>query len=100
MIVLAYLGPLALIPLFATEDEDLRWHGRQGLVLMGAEIAVWLLGAFFFSLVAMFDFGCGGCIFHVLFVIFILILHIACMVQGLNGKRLRVPGVANLADRF
>src|SRR4029077_4296823 len=39
MIVLAYLWPLALVPLLLQKrDPDLQWHARHGLVLMVAEL--------------------------------------------------------------
>ncbi len=39
MIVLAYLWPLALVPLLIERhDPDLQWHARHGLVLMIAEL--------------------------------------------------------------
>src|SRR4030081_1140992 len=41
MIVLAYLWPLALVPLLLEKhDPDLQWHARHGLVLMLAELLV------------------------------------------------------------
>jgi len=37
MIVLAYLWPLALVPLLLEKrDPDLQWHAKHGLVLMVA----------------------------------------------------------------
>lgn len=100
MIVLSYLGPLALIPLLVAEDEDSRWHARHGLVLLGAEIVAWLALLAFSGLVAVVDFGCTGCLLYVVFTLVILALHIACIVQALNGKRLNIPGVTALADRM
>src|SRR5437016_5802174 len=39
MIVLAYLWPLALVPLLLEKhDADVQWHARHGLVLMAAEL--------------------------------------------------------------
>ena len=100
MIVLSYLGPLAVIPFFLADDDDLRWHALYGLLLFGFEVVVWIAFQGFFGLVAFLDFGCTGCLFHGAYTLFLLGLHIACIVQGLNGKRLRVPGVADLADRL
>ena len=40
MLVLAYFGPLGLIPYLTMADNDfVRWHARQGLTLTG----VWIL---------------------------------------------------------
>jgi hypothetical protein len=39
LITLAYLWPLALIPLvLARNDPEIQWHTRHGLVLMAGEI--------------------------------------------------------------
>lgn len=101
MIVLSYLGILALIPLFIEkEDREVQWHAKHGLVLFGAEIVIMVVAAIFFAMLAMFDAGCGGCIFNSLFFLAVLVLHIACIVKGLNGERLIVPGLSPLADRF
>ena len=39
MIVLAYLWPLALVPLLVEKDDaEVQWHAKHGIVLMVAEI--------------------------------------------------------------
>ena len=39
MIVLAYLWPLALVPLLLEkQDADVQWHAKHGIVLMIAEL--------------------------------------------------------------
>ena len=39
MIVLAYLWPLALVPLLVEkQDAEVQWHAKHGLVLMVAEL--------------------------------------------------------------
>src|SRR5687768_9624613 len=41
MIVLSYLGILAVIPLVAEkEDREVQWHAKHGLVLLAAEIVI------------------------------------------------------------
>jgi uncharacterized membrane protein len=103
MIVLAYLWPLALIPLLASrEDPDVQWHAKHGLVLMAAEtlvltvfVAVSALGT-----LASFVIGCVLSVFIVLAVIAILALHALAIIKGLNKKRLYVPGVSELVNRF
>ena len=43
-IVLAYLWLLALVPFLAEKDDpEVRWHARHGLLLFGAEMAVFFL---------------------------------------------------------
>ena len=44
MIVLAYLGPFALIPFLVEKtDAEVQWHSRHGLVLFGADIVISIL---------------------------------------------------------
>ena len=44
MIVLAYFGPLALIPLLVEKDDkEVQWHSKHGLVLFVAEIILWIV---------------------------------------------------------
>src|ERR1700738_3020232 len=60
MVVLSYLWILALIPLLTKKDDrEIQWHAKNGLVLLGAEIAVWIVfGAIGFALRNSF-LGCG-----------------------------------------
>jgi uncharacterized membrane protein len=70
MIVLSYLWLLALVPLL-TEKED-----RE--VQWHAKHGIVLMVA----------------------EIVLCILHILCIVKGINGQRLIIPGVSQYADRF
>lgn len=101
MLVLSYLGILALVPLLLEkEDREVQWHAKHGLVLMVAEfivaVGIMILG-FALSFV---DFGCSGCVLWWIFIIAVMILHITCIVKAINGGRLIVPGVSHYADRF
>lgn len=103
MIVLSYLGLLALIPLLVEKDDrEVQWHAKHGLVLtvvevvvfIGLQVVIMLLGAVSGGL---------GCIFGLLipiFIIAVLIVHILCIVKGVNGQRFLVPGISEFADRF
>ncbi len=103
MIVLAYLWLLALIPLLVEKDDrEVQWHAKHGLVLtvvevvvmIGLQVVVMILGAISGGL---------GCIFTLLIPIFllaILIVHVLCIVKGINGQRFLIPGVSEFADRF
>src|SRR5437870_4974725 len=43
MIALAYLWPLAIVPLLLEKDDpEVQWHAKHGLVLMVAELVVLL----------------------------------------------------------
>jgi uncharacterized membrane protein len=103
MIVLAYLWLLALIPLLVEKDDrEVQWHAKHGLVLtvvevvvmIGLQVVVMILGAISGGL---------GCIFTLLIPIFmlaILIVHVLCIVKGINGQRFLIPGVSEFADKF
>lgn len=103
MIVLAYLGLLALIPLLVEKDDrEVQWHAKHGLVLtvfevvvfIGLQVVIMILGAISGGL---------GCIFGLLvpvFILAVLIVHILCIVKGLNGQRFLIPGISEFADRF
>ena len=60
MVVLAYLWPLAIVPLLTSRDDpELSWHARQGLLLMAAElpILIVLIGLTALSGLANYGFG-------------------------------------------
>lgn len=103
MIVLSYLGLLALIPLLVDkEDAEVQWHAKHGLVLFGVEFAV-MIGLMVIGGILGAVSGGLGCIFGLLWPLFmlaILVVHIVCIVKGVNGKRFLIPGVSELVDRF
>ena len=103
MIVLAYLWPLALVPLIIEkQDAEVQWHAKHGLVLMIAELALLLAYILMTSLVSLATFGLG-CVLS-LFLIFawvgIFALHVVAILKGVNGNRLIVPGISEYANRF
>ncbi len=103
MIVLAYLWPLALIPLLLQKDDaEVQWHAKHGVVLMVAELVLIFVYAALTSLVSLATFG-FGCVLGVLMVfawVGILALHIVAILKGVNGGRLIIPGVSQYANRF
>ena len=102
-IVLSYLGLLALIPLLVEkEDSEVQWHAKNGLVLTGAEFLVFIGLALVGMVIGAFSAGLG-CILGLawpLVMVAILVLHVMCIVKGLNGGRLIVPGISEFADKF
>lgn len=103
MIVLSYLWLLALIPLLVEKDDsEVQWHAKHGLVLavveivvmIGLQVVVMILGAISGGL---------GCVFGLLmplFMLAMLVVHVVCIVKGLNGERFLLPGISEFADRF
>ena len=103
MIVLAYLWPLALVPLLIDKDDaDVQWHAKHGLILMAVEIVALVAYGVVASLagVAAFGLGCAISMLVVFLWMGILALHAAAIVLAINGKRLIVPGVSEYANRF
>jgi uncharacterized membrane protein len=103
LIVLAYLWLLAPVPLLlAGEDVEVRWHARHGLVLLVAELALWLaltvvgaaLGAVPGSPVWMVS------LLTPFALLGLVAVHALCIVAGLRGKRFLIPNVSQYADRF
>jgi uncharacterized membrane protein len=106
MIVLSYLGILALIPLLVEKnDPEVQWHAKHGLVLVVAEIALFIslsiLGAIFARIPFL---GCIAAIIGILIsfvlTIGILVLHVVCIIKGVNGQRFTLPYISEYADKF
>ncbi len=96
MLILAYLGPFALIPfLVEKEDPEVFWHAKHGLVLFGADIVISIL----LAIVSAVTGGCG-CIFTIPVWIIVMVVHIVCMVKAVNGQRFLIPGLSDFADKF
>jgi hypothetical protein len=103
MIALAYLWPLALVPLFADkQDPEVQWHARHGLVLMLAEVILLVLCVLLAMAISLASVSLGCVMFLILMFGWVALLgvHIAAIVKGVHGERLVVPFVSEYADRF
>jgi uncharacterized membrane protein len=102
-IILSYLGLLALIPLLVEKDDpEVQWHAKHGLVLTAAEFAGFI-GLWLVIMVVGAISGGLGCILGLIWpvaMVAVLVLHIMCIMKGLKGERLLIPGVSEFADRF
>jgi uncharacterized membrane protein len=101
MIVLSYLWPLALVPLFLERDDpDLQWHARHGLVLMLAELLLIVVYLAIASIISLAALGLGTVLAILLVVAWIgvLVVHIMAIVKGVRGERLVIPRVSQYAD--
>lgn len=99
MIVLSYMWLLALVPLLTEKDDkELQWHARHGLVLMVAELFLWI--AISIVLGPLGIFGCIVGLFSPILVLAEFVLHVMCIVKGINGQRLIVPGISEFANKF
>ena len=106
MIVLSYLGILALVPLLVEKDDrEVQWHAKHGLVLLGFWIVVSIVLSIVQSIVGnVFDAGgCLGCFWvgpSSVVGLAAVVVHILCIFKGLNGERFIIPGISPLADKF
>lgn len=82
--VLAYLGLLVLIPIFAAKESAFaRFHANQGLVLLVCEFAFWIVGK-------VFDFvgTLGG--------IFTFVLAVIGIINAVRGQAKELPVVGRV----
>jgi hypothetical protein len=103
MIVLAYLWPLAVVPLLVEKhDAEVQWHAKHGIVLLVAELILLFAYVFITSLVSLATIGLG-CVLS-LFLVFawvgILAVHVLAILKGINGTRFIIPGLSEYANRF
>ena len=103
MIVLAYLWPLALVPLLLEKhDPEVQWHAKHGLVLMIAELILLFGYIVLTSIVSLATLGLG-CVLSILLVfgwIGIMALHVVAILKGVSGGRLIIPGLSDYTNRF
>jgi uncharacterized membrane protein len=93
MLVLAYLGPLALIPLLTVKDSDfVRWHAKNGLTL-GLAALLFLAVAGFIPLV-------GICLLIPIALIGFVFLSVMAIIKALRGERWRMPAISDIAEKF
>jgi len=103
MIVLAYLWPLAIVPLLLEKDDaDVQWHAKHGLVLLAAELLLLIGFGVLTSLVSLATFGLGCALSMVVIFIWVAILgvHIVAIIKAMGGTRLIIPGISEFANRF
>ncbi len=103
MIVLAYLWPLALIPLLMEKhDAEVQWHAKHGIVLLIAELILLFAYGLMTTVVSLATFGLG-CVLSI-FIVFgwvaVLAVHVVAILKGINGTRLVIPGISEYANRL
>jgi uncharacterized membrane protein len=99
MVILSYLGILAIIPLLVEQDDaEVQWHAKHGIVLLVS----WIVISIALSILAILPvigtiFGCAG-----IWLLWLVALgvHIMCIIKALNGERFRVPFVTDFADQW
>ena len=85
---LSYVGVLVLVPLLVRRDDAfVRWHAKQGLVL--------LIGMVMALLAVVWVPVIGNVLFLVL-----LVVSVIGLVQALLGRRWKIPIIGQVADSF
>jgi uncharacterized membrane protein len=102
LLVLSYLGILALVPFLTARKDFVQWHARQGLLLFGVSLTTlfamilanvvlwhfhWVLGLLFLLLLLTSSFG-------------ILALVVACILKAFEGERWRIPFLGDFVEKL
>lgn len=89
--ILAYIGPLVLVPFFvAKEDPFVKFHIKQGLVLLVIEAAVWVLGMFWWMMWPLYS----------LINLVTFILSIVGIIHVVKGDQKQLPIIGKFGDQF
>jgi hypothetical protein len=103
MTLLAYLWPLALVPLLLGKDDaEVQWHARNGIGLMVAELVLMFALTLLASIVSLVTLGLG-CVLGLFIVcvwIGVFAVYILAVVKGRGGQRLVIPGLSQYASGF
>jgi uncharacterized membrane protein len=102
LLVLAYLGILALVPYLTGRKEFVLWHARQGLLLFGVSL-VSLLGMILANVVLWSFSWVLGLLFLILLLtsLFgVLALVVTCILKAFEGERWRIPFLGDFVERI
>ncbi len=91
MAVLAYLGPLVIVSyIVANKDPFVKFHIKQGLVLLSIEVAIWIIGSVIWML------------WPLLYLVNVLTLAFAIVgiVRAVKGEEKPLPLVGKYASYF
>lgn len=92
MLVFSYMFLLSLVPLLTVNDSEfVRWHAKNGLILTGGGL---ILAGIVGNLPIII--GWLACPM----VLVVMALAIVCVYRALQGVRVRIPIVSDLADKF
>ncbi len=103
MLVLSYLGILSLIPYFTVkkDNEYVRWHARQGVVLLLAEIILWVAFMIMSAIIAFVPFlYILMSLLWFIFAVGFLALSIYCIVQALKGLKWKIPYLSDFIEKI
>lgn len=91
MAALAYIGPLVIVSYIVGKDNPfVKFHIKQGLVLLVIEVALWFLGGMLWAFLPLLG----------LINLALLVLAIIGIMNAVNKKEQELPLVGSLAKHF
>ena len=100
MLILSYLGILALIPLLTKKDDrEVQWHAKNGLALFIAEFVLWIALHIIISHMPI-GIGCGVSMVSCAIWCAFLVIWVLCIVKAVQGQRFRIPVISDFADKL
>lgn len=100
MLVLAYLGILALVPFFAKKDDpEIQWHAKNGVALFGAEV-VWIIVEVMLAFANVPFLGCGASVIGCVVWLGFIALSVFCIMKAIQGQRFRIPVITDIAEKL
>lgn len=89
--VLSYIGPLVILSyVMAKDDPFVKFHIKQGVVLLVVEVATWILSSVFWPLWFLFQ----------IVNIVVFVLAIIGIMNVVNGHQKELPLVGKFGDRI
>lgn len=97
MLVLSYLGLLALIPLLTEKnDSEVQWHAKHGLVQFFFFVIIWVV----IGIITSTGVGCLFAFLYPIVGLAWLIVTILSILKATKGERFIIPGVSDFANKF
>jgi uncharacterized membrane protein len=100
--IFSYLGPLCLVALVASRREFVLWHAKQGLLLGSLTLATFFVlrpfHRLFYHLLPFL--GQTFTAMEILVGLGFFLTGALCVVKALEGRRFRIPFLADVVDRF
>jgi uncharacterized membrane protein len=97
MLVLSYLGLLALIPLLTEKDDkNVQWHAKHGLVQFFFFVIIWVV----IGVVSTIGVGCFFVFLYPIVGLAWLVVTVLSIIKATKGERFIIPGVSDFANKF
>jgi len=99
MLVLSYIWLLALIPLLVEKnDREVQWNAKNGLLLMAAEIVIWI-GLAIIQIVPIVG-AIVGCLGSIVLLVGAVVLRIMAIMKATKGERFFIPFISDYVEKM